>query len=166
MNSDVLFNMIKFINEDKTVPSIGSTLFFIMWAHNGQLDKGGNEYWLHPLRVMYKVYMLGGSSDAMISALLHDVLEDTSVTKEELEKLYSADIINTVDLLTRKDDGLTYMQWIQSIADSGNMDAILVKYADNLDNSDPARIMQLPESERSIVKRYEKSKNILRKQLT
>lgn len=102
--------------------------------------------------------------ETKIAALLHDVLEDTQYTESDLRALgYTEEVIDTVKLLTRdKSDGKTYIEWVQSIADSGNVRAIRIKLADNEDNSDPKRIAQLPESERSIVKRYQRSMKILR----
>lgn len=51
-------------------------------AHEGQFDKGGQPYFLHPLAVSEKVQ----SEDAKIVALLHDVIEDTTVTIEDLQR--------------------------------------------------------------------------------
>ena len=51
-------------------------------AHEGQVDKGGNPYILHPLRVMMNCE---GEAER-ICALLHDVVEDTDITLEELKR--------------------------------------------------------------------------------
>ena len=103
--------------------------------------------------------------DAKFAALLHDVIEDTDVTFGELKMLrYSEETLKIISLVTRssEEDRPTYMDWIRSIVASGNLWAMWVKYADNLHNSDPERIAALPEDQRDIVKRYERSKKILR----
>jgi (p)ppGpp synthase/HD superfamily hydrolase len=59
-------------------PSIDDTINFIKIAHAGQFDKGGVEYWKHPVSVMYR---LGpdASEDCKLVALLHDVIEDNRI---------------------------------------------------------------------------------------
>lgn len=143
------------------MPTISETIAFIQEAHAGQLDKGGNPYWLHPVSVMKR---LGDDAPeaAKHAALLHDVLEDTPITAGDLrERGYSKEIVTAAQMLSRP-PGLTYMDWIRSIAKSGNATVIRVKIADNEDNSDPARIASLPPEQRDIVSRYERSLRILR----
>jgi (p)ppGpp synthase/HD superfamily hydrolase len=144
------------------MPTIDETIEFIKSAHAGQSDKAGNPYWMHPVSVMRR---LGEDAceDAKIAALLHDVLEDTEYTADDLLVMgYSPEVVEAVRLLSRPKGGLTYMNWIRTIAASGNKIAIRVKIADNEDNSDPARIAALPPEGRDIVHRYERSLQILR----
>lgn len=134
----------------------------IVTAHDGQFDKGGLPYYLHPIEVMKKL-PVGVSKDVKIAALFHDLFEDTSIDAEYLRSLgYNESVITMVGLLSRNKTGQTYMEFIQTIADSGNKGAIQIKIADNEHNSDPKRIAQLPPAQQSIVKRYEKSLKILR----
>lgn len=145
-------------------PTIDDTIEFIKRAHMGQFDKGGVEYWKHPVSVMNRLPP-DASLNEKLAALLHDVLEDTEYTAQDLLTLgYPHEVVDTVKMLSRP-DGMTYMDWIRSIAASGNMAAIRVKIADNEDNSDPRRIAQLPPEQRDIVMRYERSLRILRKAL-
>jgi len=102
-------------------------------------------------------------------ALLHDVIEDTETTASDLLAMgYSKAVVDAVVLLSRPegDSRPTYMEWVCSLAASGNKMAIRVKIADNEDNSDPMRIANLPPNERDIVRRYERSLKILRMALT
>jgi len=134
----------------------------IVTAHAGQFDKGGLPYYLHPIEVMRKL-PASVSRDVRIAALFHDLFEDTSVDAEYLRSLgYSESVITMVNLLSRDKSGQTYMEFIQTIVDSGNKGAIQIKIADNEHNSEPARIAQLPPEQQSIVKRYEKSLKLLR----
>jgi len=143
------------------LPTIDETIAFIQKAHAGQTDKGGHDYWRHPVSVMNRLPNDATESERH-AALLHDVLEDTEFTAEDLQALgYTDDVIRTVELLSRP-PGLTYMEWIRSLAVSGNRAAIRIKIADNEDNSDPARIATLPPEQQDIVIRYERSLRILR----
>ena len=109
------------------------------------------------------------SDDHLQAALLHDVLEDTETTARDLRDLgYSEATIEIVQLVTRQQSEHprpSYMDWIRSIAASGNVGAIRVKLADNMHNSDPVRIAALPPEQRDIVKRYERSMWILKEAL-
>ncbi|MCM3143020.1 MULTISPECIES: HD domain-containing protein [Brevibacillus] len=103
-------------------------------AHTGQLDKGGNPYILHPLRIMMKM----PSKESMIVAVLHDVLEDTEVTKEDLFQAgFSNEIVEAVLAVTRDEDE-TYMEFVKRA--KRNPIARLVKLADLEDNCDLSRI--------------------------
>lgn len=67
-------------------------------AHDGQVDKAGKPYILHPLRVMLSVT----SEEAMICAVLHDVLEDSDVTAEDLlEKGFSVEVVKAIQSVTK-----------------------------------------------------------------
>lgn len=142
--------------------TIGQTIDLIRDFHENQFDKGGFPYWTHPVRVM-GMLPLGSGETEQHAALLHDVMEDCGVTRDQLRVMgYTNEVINIIELVTRKKgDGLTYMEWIRRIAESGNIGAIRVKIADNWDNSNPLRIAQLPEESRSIAHRYERSIGIL-----
>ena len=124
--------------------TIESTIEFIRQAHQGQFDKAGAPYYLHPVAVMRR---LAESEDdtIKIAALLHDVLEDTPYTKSDLLNLgYSRASVEIVELLTSSKTQPDYANKIRSIIASGNRGAILVKYVDMSENSDPKRLALLP----------------------
>lgn len=80
--------------------NIEVALSVALQAHKGQLDKGGAPYILHPLAVLNRVE----SMDEKIVAVLHDVIEDTPVTLEQLQELgFSAEIVEAVRLLTKNE---------------------------------------------------------------
>lgn len=146
------------------MPSINETIAFIRRAHANQVDKGGSPYWLHPVSVMKRL-PADATDDERRVALLHDVIEDTETTASDLLAMgYSKAVVDAVVLLSRPegDSRPTYMEWVCSLAASGNKMAIRAKIADNEDNSDPMRIANLPPNERDIVRRYERSLKILR----
>lgn len=136
--------------------------------HDKQYDKGGQPYFLHIMRVIRYAkevaaqypHLYPDDTSVYIVAALHDTIEDCGMTIEKLSNSYSLfpREVEALTLLSRNlNPGLTYQEWIQKICDSGNLSAIIVKLADNMDNSDPERIAQLPPEEVSIVSRYYKS---------
>jgi (p)ppGpp synthase/HD superfamily hydrolase len=144
------------------MPTIEQTIEFIRSAHAGQTDKGGQPYWQHPVAVMRRLGPAASENEKM-AALLHDVIEDTGTTAEDLRGLgYPEEVIEAVSLLSRP-HGVAYLNWIRSIAASGNQTAIRVKIADNEENSDPARVAAFPAADRGLVNRYHRSLSILRR---
>ena len=102
--------------------------------HAGQLDKGGQPYILHPLRLMLQF----SNPTLQIIAVLHDILEDTSTTAEDLEALgFSAEIIQAIQALT-KQTGESRLQAAKRT--TLNPLATQVKYVDVLDNMNLSRI--------------------------
>jgi (p)ppGpp synthase/HD superfamily hydrolase len=140
-------------------PTVEQTIEFIKQAHAGQTDKAGEEYWKHPVSVMER---LGDAPDSYkLTALLHDVIEDTEYSADDLQKLgYSAEVVRAVELLTKSGEG-TYLDEIRKLRDSGNAIAIAVKIADNLDNLDPARLEKLDRTFQLKAEKYRASLAIL-----
>lgn len=131
--------------------------------HKGQVDKGGGPYISHPLSVMG---MLKDEPSKM-AGVLHDIVEDTPVTLDDLENLgCPEDVLSAIKLVTHADnfDGSdeSYMRDIQKIADSGNQIAIDVKWADLTNNMDLSRIPSPTAKDHARLKRYTKAKSILR----
>lgn len=114
-------------------------------AHSGQVDKAGKIYVLHCLRVMNSVLELGMDEASSCAAVLHDIVEDTPVTLEELaEQGFSARVVELVDFLTRRKDE-THQQYLERL--KPDSDARNIKLVDVRDNFD--RIFDLSEPERS-----------------
>jgi guanosine-3',5'-bis(diphosphate) 3'-pyrophosphohydrolase len=98
-------------------------------AHAGQLDKQGNSYILHPLRVMMRVQ----DDEARMVAVLHDTLEDTSLTEKDLREAgFSAAVIAAVQTVTRH-KGQSYADYV--VGCSRSEVARQVKLADLEDNA-------------------------------
>lgn len=145
------------------MPTLNETIAFIKKAHRGQYTKGGEPYWTHPVAVM-ELLPEDATDDERHAALLHDVVEDTDTTLDQLRDLgYSERTIWLLDKLSRPKgpDRPTYMKWIESIAATGDLGLIQIKLADNQHNTVPERVLQLPESERGVVRRYARSMKIL-----
>lgn len=126
-------------------------------AHKGQLDKGGNPYIEHPVRVA----QMCKSLEAKTAAMLHDVIEDTSLTEDDLYRAgFDEKIVQTVVDLTRK-DGETYMDFIRRL--SVNELAREVKIADLHDNMDVSRLNDIKENDVERLKKYLKAFKYLKK---
>lgn len=109
-------------------------------AHAGQFDKAGQPYVGHVRRVAGYVDAAAGPQ-AVAAALLHDVIEDTAVTADDLLVAGApAEVVAAVQLLTRTDgqDPADYCAQVRS-----NSLAREVKLADLADNTDPVRLAQL-----------------------
>ena len=114
-------------------------------AHHGQFDKGGVPYIFHPIH-------LAETMDDEIStcvALLHDTVEDTDVTPEDLAKEFPAEVVNAVRLLTHEEN-VDYFDYVRAIKQ--NPVAVKVKLADLAHNGDPKRICNQGNQEKRRVK--------------
>jgi len=117
-------------------------------AHAGQLDKAGQPYILHPLRVMLRV----SNEEERIAAILHDVVEDTNVTLEQLAKEgFSGPVLAAVEALTKLPG-----ESRTEAAARAKRDVIAraVKLADNSENMDLSRIAAPTEKDFARMKEY------------
>ena len=124
-------------------------------AHAGQLDKAGQPYILHPLRVMLRVH----SEHERIAAVLHDVVEDTSVTLDMLgEAGFPSEVLEAISALTKL-AGETRMDAAARAA--ADPIARVVKLADNAENMDISRIPNPSEKDFARLREYEQVRTLL-----
>ncbi len=101
----VTFDMIKtkLLSGEKQydVSKITTAYRFAEKAHEGQFRSSGQPYIIHPLAVAELLLDLGMDTDTICAALLHDVVEDTPVTEEQIRKLFGKDVANLVDGVTK-----------------------------------------------------------------
>ena len=117
-------------------------------AHEGQFDKGGAAYILHPLRVMMRV----STPEQRIVAVLHDVLEDTPTTLADLVRAgFNLKILAALLALSRKRDE-SYEDFVVRVGDDPL--ARIVKLADLADNSDMARLAMPGPADMARLARY------------
>lgn len=104
-------------------------------AHAGQLDKSGQPYVLHPLHLMLQMEDEVG----MITAVLHDVVEDSDVTMADLREMgFDEAVLAALALLTHDKEALSYEAYIDLVAT--NALARRVKLADLQHNMDVRRL--------------------------
>ena len=104
--------------------------------HKRQVDKCGESYYLHPLRIAAHFQELN-DADAAIVACLHDLVEDTSCSLGYLEDRYPESIVDAVDAITRRENE-TYKSYMRRMVK--NDIARRVKRQDILDNLRPERV--------------------------
>lgn len=135
--------------------SIDKALEIASAAHAGQVDKAGEPYINHPIAV---AAMVEGES-AKIVALLHDVVEDTDLTFEDLRQHgISDECLDALERLTHR-WGDSYSKYIDGI--KGNRLARVVKLADLKHNSDLSRIANPTKKDLKRVEKYKKAIAIL-----
>ena len=122
-------------------------------AHRGQVDKGGEPYILHPLRVM----LSGRNELERICAVLHDVVEDSDVTFDALQTGgFSEEVIAVLNCVT-KQNGENYNDFVSRIL--LNETACRVKLADLCDNLDLTRIQNPTPEDQVRIKKYSEAQS-------
>jgi (p)ppGpp synthase/HD superfamily hydrolase len=143
--------------------TIEKALLIAAKAHEGQKDKQGQPYILHPLRAMMSVE----GAEAQIVAVLHDVIEDTSVTADDLRKAgFSEKVVAAVLCVTHPKDE-PYTDYV--VRCKGNDIARQVKLADLKDNARLDRMIFRPqrvESDMARLCKYVLSYKFLTDQIT
>jgi (p)ppGpp synthase/HD superfamily hydrolase len=124
-------------------------------CHEGQVDKIGEPYILHPLRVM----MVMNDEESRIVAILHDILEDTKCSSEVLKITFGKKIYEAVIAMS-KINGESYEVYINRVMQ--NPIAKKVKIADVKDNASPIRLYRLePKTIERLTAKYSKTLKIL-----
>ena len=143
--------------------NVKKTFGFVKKAHAGQ-QYGDKPYWTHPRKVAAmgkKIFGAKFNNDAVKVAFLHDVVEDTRYTIDQIARMgYSPEVVEAVRLLT-KNKNLTYKENIKAIIASGNRLAIMVKYADNYSNYTGDKSTWEPSKAASSQKKYKSSMDML-----
>lgn len=120
-------------------------------AHRGQIDKAGQPYILHPIRVMSAM----DSVEEKMAAVLHDVIEDSPMNLDGLRlEGFPEAVVAAVDSLTRR-PGETYTDFIARAC--LNPIARRVKRADLLDNLDVTRIDRLTDRDLNRMAKYHRA---------
>ena len=127
---------------------IEKSLSIAIRAYAGKFDKAGSEYIKHPLRVMAKM-----KTDAEMSvALLHDVIEDSEITADDLlSEGIPTEVVDAIICLT-KIDNESYQDFIVRV--KSNELAVKVKIADIEDNINVLRLEFLSDTDLERVKKY------------
>ena len=130
-------------------------LALALQAHQGQTDKSGLPYILHPIRLMMRVE----DPQAKVVALLHDVLEDSDMTENDLQNAgFDKQIIEAVVCLT-KTPSIDYMEYIRRI--KKNSLATQVKLVDLEDNLNANRLKEIEQKDCERMARYLQARKIL-----
>ena len=134
--------------------TIENALRIVVEAHEGQKDLDGIPVILHPMTVA----VAGRNREEQVAGLLHDVVEDTDITFDELlQRGVDEEIVDALRCEPHDKNALTYDEYVQRIAASGNDIAIHVKYNDLCHNLRRGRAG----GHWDIVKKHEKALSII-----
>ena len=136
-------------------PLTKRAILFAFDAHRGQYDKSGLPYITHPLHVAESME----TEDECVVALLHDVLEDTDITIEDLTRIGISDRQIAALKLLCHDDSVPYLEYVQAIR--GDQIARKVKLADLHHNSDLTRLSVITTQDIERVEKYKQAIEIL-----
>ncbi len=146
MSEEYTIDMIiqKILTDDKQydLSKIITAYEFAAKAHEGQKRSSGQPYIIHPLAVSYILLELGMDTDTICAAMLHDVVEDTPVTLEEVRKRFGQDVAMLVDGVTKLNQVPMFNKEEQQaenvrkmlLAMSRDIRVIIIKLADRLHN--------------------------------
>lgn len=128
---------------------------FAFDKHSDQIDKSGIPYIFHPIHIAEQMI----DEKTTVVALLHDVLEDTTTSEEELVKLgLDTEMIEAIKILTKPED-MEYFDYIESI--KSNPIAKKVKMVDLQHNSDITRLNEVNDKDLKRIEKYQKAIKIL-----
>ena len=131
--------------------------------HLGHVDKAGVDYFTgHVSSVAQKVANAGYSSEYVVVAFLHDVVEDTSATIEEITLEFGEDVAKSVDAMSKR-KGESYEAYLERV--TTNSMASVVKFFDMEHNSDISRLSTVREKDLKRVEKYKRYMLLLEKYL-
>ena len=124
-------------------------------AHKDQIDKSGMPYVFHPFHLAEQM----ADENTTIVALLHDVIEDTEYTLDDLRNFgFAEDVLSAISLMTHADD-VPYMEYVVKI--KTNPIAKAVKLADLKHNSDMSRLDRITQTDEERAKKYKQAIELL-----
>ncbi|HEY5627229.1 MAG TPA: bifunctional (p)ppGpp synthetase/guanosine-3',5'-bis(diphosphate) 3'-pyrophosphohydrolase [Nitrospira sp.] len=142
LDIDQLLDRVKSYNADADLAVVRKAYDFSAKAHEGQLRRSGEPYLQHPIAVAGVLTSLKTDVTAIVAGLLHDTLEDTVATPEELEKEFGKDVVHLVDGVTKigkitfksheEKQAENFRKMLLSMAD--DIRVVLIKLADRLHN--------------------------------
>ena len=138
--------------------SIVENALRLVAIHQGkQVDKGGNPYILHLIKVALQL----DTEQQRCAALLHDIIEDTDCNYVDLVNAgIPMEVIEIVKIVTRKKDE-SYMDFIKRIKNSNNDDAKKIKLLDIIDNMDLTRLDEITHDDLKRCEKYRKAFKVL-----
>lgn len=150
--------------EDTQLLELEHAIDFAIKAHAGQKRKSGEPYIIHPLAAAATLIDWGMDIDTVLAGVLHDTVEDTEVTLEEIENLFGHDVAFLVDGVTKVSQARAGMRNLDSylpqtkdnlskllIAVSQDVRVIIIKLADRLHNLSTLQHMT-PEKQQKIAR--------------
>ena len=137
-----LLEVVKASDKNYNITKITSAYEFAAEKHKDQKRESGEPYITHPIAVAQILIELGMDTDTICAALLHDVVEDTEASLEDLKKRFGADVANLVDGVTKLNQVSLYSKEEQQaenirkmlLSMSKDIRVIIIKLSDRLHN--------------------------------
>ncbi len=153
-----LVDMVRAYDRDADEDLLNRAYVFAMKAHGGQMRKSGDPYFTHPLAVAAILTELRADPASVATALLHDVVEDTDTTIDDIEKHFGSEIARLVDGVTKlsrielrsqaSQQAENFRKLVVAMAD--DVRVLLVKLADRLHNMRTLAFHPKPDKRRRI----------------
>ena len=148
------------INENYNTDLIGRAFETARGLHDGQLRKSGEPYLIHPIAVAKILAQLGMDDETIVGGLLHDVVEDTEYTREQLVEDFSEEVALLVDGVTKlgaikfdtKEEAQAENLRKMFLAMSKDIRVLIIKLADRLHNM---RTLEFMRAEKKLEKARE-----------
>ncbi len=139
-------------------PVVKKAIEFAIKYHGSQKRASGDPYYYHPLQVAEIIAQMRLDSDSIVTAILHDTIEDTDLTFEDIEKHFSPDVAKLVDGVTKlnkiefKADRTRQAENFRKLllAMSDDIRVLLIKLADRLHNMRTIDYISKPEKRKRI----------------
>ena len=155
-----LVETVKAYDPDADEDMLNRAYVFAMKAHGAQKRASGDPYFSHPVEVAYKLTQYKLDPSSIITALLHDTVEDTEVTLDDIEASFGKEIRHLVDGVTKlsrlegKSENLNQAENFRKllIAMSEDLRVLLVKLADRLHNMETLKYIKNPEKRQRIAR--------------
>ena len=136
-------------------PLTMKAMILMFEGHKHQKDKSGVPYVFHPFHLAEQM----DDEISCAAALLHDLVEDTPCTLDDLRRAgFPEAVCEAVGLLTHP-EGMPYMDYIRRL--KGNPIAVTVKLADLRHNSDTARLLNPTEADEARIRKYQQAMALL-----
>ena len=119
------------------IEEVEKGICYAKYYHGDQMRESGEPYYSHPLEVAYMVVDHLPRTDIIITAILHDTLEDTSLTREKIAEVFGTNVAEQVYDLTRiKEDGvkISSAQMVEELWLAKKYDVLLIKLFDRIHN--------------------------------
>ena len=154
-----LINKIRAYAPNTDVSLVEKAYYFAQNAHDGQFRKSGEPYFIHPVAVSYILADMELDLETIVAGLLHDVVEDTEYSYEDIQNEFGKDVADLVDGVTKlgqikyqsKEETQAENLRKMFLAMAKDIRVILIKLADRLHNMRTLKFMP-PEKARSKAK--------------
>lgn len=119
------------------VKQVKKAIYYAKKYHNGQFRHSGEPFYSHPLEVAYMASDYLFSTDILVTAILHNTIEDTALTQEKIAEEFGRKVADQVMDLTRiKEDGskISSAAMVRALRSSNKDEILVIKLFDRLDN--------------------------------